>query len=62
MAGFKGMLSGGQEDLTLNGAGWLEKYQINLETDILPACGRDKSRVLAWHHNLEDMILGQAVV
>ena len=29
------MLSGGDEDWDPNAAGWLEKYQINLDADIL---------------------------
>ena len=31
------MLFGGEQDQKPHSAGWLEKYQINLDVDILPA-------------------------
>ena len=34
------------------------KQQINLETDILPAYSTHKTTILAWHQNLQDLMLG----
>ena len=41
------MLPGGKEANNPNVAGWLEKQWLNLEADILPACGTDKAPCLA---------------
>ena len=42
------MLSGGIEDWNQNAAGWLEKYQINLDADILVAKDTGKRSAIAW--------------
>ena len=46
------MLSGGVEDWNPNAAGWLEKYQINLNADILVVKDTGEMSALTWHHNL----------
>ena len=52
------MLSGGVEDKNPKAAGWLEKMHINLDADILVARDIGERRVLTWHHNFEDLMLG----
>ena len=54
----KVILSGGVEDQNPKAAGWVEKYQINLDADISMARDMGERSVLVWHHNLLDMILG----
>ena len=51
LAGFKVMLSGSVEDWNLNIVGCLEKYQINLDANILVDKDTGKRCALAWHHN-----------
>ena len=46
------MIPGGEEDWKPNAAGWLEKYQINLDTDYLHTTVTGKSRTLAWQQTL----------
>ena len=45
------MLTGGVQDWNANSAGWLEKYQINLDADNWGQRHRGVS-ALAWYHNL----------
>ena len=47
----------GEEDQNSNAAGSLEKYQINLDDDILPVIGTGKSSTLAWHHNFWHLMI-----
>ena len=47
LAGFKVMSTGGEEDWNPNAAGQLEKYQFNLDADILPTNETDKSSGLS---------------
>ena len=58
LAGFKVMLFHHEEASNPNTAGWLEKYFISLDADILPAIGTGKSSALAWHHDLQYLMLG----
>ena len=46
------MLFDGVEDWNPETAGWLEKYQINLDVNILVAKDIGKGGALALHHNL----------
>ena len=58
LAGVQVRISDGREAQNVNAAEWLEKQQINLEADILPACETGNSRALAWHHNFSELVLG----
>ena len=49
------MLSDGFEDQIPNAAGWLEKYQINLDADILVTKDRGERSAKAWNHDLKDL-------
>ena len=60
LAGLQVVLFGG-EDWNPNAAKWLEKYQINLDADILPVRGTGKSSTLVWHHNIWDLMLGASL-
>ena len=56
------MFSGGVEDQKPKAAVWLEEYQINVDADILVARGMGAKTALAWHHNLQDLMLGASLV
>ena len=46
------------EDQNPNAAGWLEKYQINLDADILMANDSSERSALSKHHYLQVLMLG----
>ena len=46
------MLSGCVEDQNPNDLGWLEKYQINLDADILVAKDTGERSTLTWYYNI----------
>ena len=52
------MLSGGVEVQNPKAAVWIVKWHINLDADILVARGTGARKALAWHHNLQELILG----
>ena len=45
-----------KEALNQNAAKWTNKQRISLETD-MPTIGTGKRIVLAWHYNIQDLIL-----
>ena len=51
-------MSCGEEGQNPNAAGWLEKYKSNFDADTWPVIGTGKSSVPAWHHNLQNLMLG----
>ena len=58
LAGFNMILFHGVEDWNQNAFQWLEKYQINLDADILVAKYKVKRSAFSWYHNLWDLMLG----
>ena len=62
LAGFRVMASGGKEAWDPNAAGWMAKWWINLESDILPTCDTEKENAIACTIIHKIWCLDQAVV